>query len=119
MSRMLAVAAGCTLLLGCAADPVKTIQTDAALRSRVMGAIVADSALASGMADTLIRDPGTRALVVEKLASDGESMQLLMARIARDPTAVDGIIGFAVQESTMKEHVLTLLKGMQIAEGRR
>ena len=49
----------------------------------------------------------------------GDAMQSLMAKIARDPTAVDGIIGLAVQESTMKEHVLTLLKGMQIGEGRR
>jgi len=57
----------------------------------------------------------TRSLLLDKLMSNGEATQAMMANMARNSTMVDGILGLAVQDSVMKSHVMTLLKGMQMA----
>jgi hypothetical protein len=107
------------ILSSCGGDPTITMRTNPEARARIMGAIASDSALVGRMADTLLHEDRARDILVEKVATNGEAMQALMAKLARDPVAVDGIIGFAVQESTMKQHVLTLLKGIEIGGGRR
>lgn len=106
-------------LASCGGDPAMTMKTNEAVRAKVFGAIASDSALVALLADTLMHDDHSRAIMVDKLTTNGEAMQALMAKVARDPVALDAIIGFAVQESTMKEHLLTLFKGMQMSEGRK
>jgi hypothetical protein len=41
----------------------------------------------------------------------------MMAKMASNQTMVDGVLNLAVQDSTMREHVLTLFKGMQMGAG--
>lgn len=112
-------AIGVALLVGCAGDPAGMMKTNENVRGNVLGAIATDSVLVSRMVDTLLDNDQARAILIDKVTTDGEAMQALMAKIAREPTAVDGIIGLAVQESTMKAHVLTLLKGIQIGQGQK
>lgn len=112
------VAALAVTALGCGGrDPLESIRAGGDARAQTLGAIVADSALTAAVTDTLLDDPRSREILVDRVVNDGEAMQSLMAKIARNPAAVDGIVGLAVQESTMKAHVLTLLRGIQIGEG--
>jgi hypothetical protein len=104
-------------LSSCASDPGMLVKTNEEARGKIMAAIASDSALVARMADTLLQEGGAREVMIDKMAANGEAMQILMAKLARDPTAIDGIIGLAVPESTMKEHVLTLLKGIEIGHG--
>lgn len=104
-------------LASCSSDPGALVRRSESARGKVIGAIAADSAIAGRMLDTLLLDDRNRALLVDKVATHGEAMQTMMARIARDPAAIDGIIGFAVQESTMKAHLFTLMRGIAIGEG--
>jgi hypothetical protein len=106
-------------LASCASDPAAMVRNSETARGKVMRAIASDSAFASRMADTLLLDDRTREILVEKVANHGEAMQTMMAKLARDPAALDGIIGFAMQESTMKAHVFTLMDGIRIGQRSR
>jgi len=45
----------------------------------------------------------------------GEARQALLVDVARDRVLLDGVIQFAVQDTAMRGHILTLFKGMQMA----
>lgn len=111
---VLLVAGLALALLGCARDVVKTLQKDPELQSRVIGAIAGDSALTGQMIDRLLPDESSRRLLLEKVTANGDAMQALMVNIARDRTRLDGILALAVQDSSMREHVLTLVQGMRM-----
>jgi len=102
---------------GCGGDIVKQMMTNAEAKAKVMDAIVADQATAGEMIDKLINTEGTRGMVLEKLMANGEMVQGIMGRIARDQTMVDGVLNMAVQDSMMREHIVTLFKGMQMSRG--
>ena len=42
----------------------------------------------------------------------------MLSRVARDRTLMDGAINFGVQDSSMRDHVMTLVKGMEMGGGR-
>ena len=54
----------------------------------------------------------------ERVLGSGEARQALLVSVARDPMLLDGVIQFAVQDSAMRTHMLTLFKGMQMAGAR-
>jgi hypothetical protein len=93
----------------------KQIMASPEAQAQVMDLIGGNADLAAQMAEKLLGSEATRSMVMDKVAGNGEVMQGLMARMARDQSAVDGMIGLAVQDSAMREHVLTLFKGMQMA----
>jgi hypothetical protein len=41
-----------------------------------------------------------------------------MMMVAQDRTRLDAVLGLAVQDSSTKDHVMTLLRGMQLAGGK-
>jgi hypothetical protein len=101
-------------MFGCGGDVVKTVTSDAALEARVMGAITADPAMTGRMVDQLLASEPARAVLLEKLMANGDAVQTVMTQFAKDETRIDGILSLAVQDSSMKAHVMTLLKGMQM-----
>ena len=110
---------GLLLTVGCSGDVTKMLSSNPELQSQIMGAISNNPDLANRMIDQLLASEGARTLVLDKVMANGQTMQSLMATMARDQTMVDGVINFAVQDSIMRDHVLTLFKGMQMAKGTR
>ena len=116
MRSLLLAAVGllCFAGLGCG-DAVTRMLSDPNSRAKVMEAIAHDAALTREMADRLIAEDSTRAWVFERVLGSGEARQALLVSVARDPMLLDGVIQFAVQDSAMRTHMLTLFKGMQMA----
>ena len=113
--RTAAVLAACAALAaGCASDIGKQVVSDAATQSKVIEAIAANPDLAGRVMDRLLAGE-TRALVIDKSLGNGQAVQDIMARMAKDRTMMDGMINVAVQDSMMRDHVMTLFKGMQMA----
>ncbi|HEY6196357.1 MAG TPA: hypothetical protein VI504_15100 [Candidatus Eisenbacteria bacterium] len=110
-----AAAALVLMLAGCASDLASQIRTNAPVRERVMGVISGDGALAQEMTQRLLATDSLRVRVVETMLRDNSSAQYLLARIARNPDAVDLVLQAAAADSVGREHVMTLLKGMQMA----
>jgi hypothetical protein len=117
LARLVILSAGAALLFGCSANPVKMMQSNEAVRTQVMTAIAGDSTMVGSMTDALLNAGPAREILLDKVMGSGEAMQAVMGKIARDPAAVDGIVGLAVQDSAMKAHLMTLLKGIQMGSG--
>ena len=105
-------------LLGCAVDVPQLMKSDTALQTRVMETISADSTLAATMVDHLLQGDDTRDALLDRLLANGGAAQEVMMRVATDRTRLDGVISLAVQDSSTKDHVVTLVRGMQMAGAR-
>jgi Tfp pilus assembly major pilin PilA len=116
-ARKAGVALGVVIALvaGCAGDIAGELGRNVQVRERVMGAIAADSALAGEMTSRLLGSDRQRQHVIEIVLADDRAAQYVLARIGRIPTAVDYVLQAAASDSAGREHLLTLLKGMQIA----
>jgi len=75
------------VLAGCGGDVATEIRTNAPLRDRVM----------------------------ETMLHDKSSAQYVLMRIGTNPDAVDLVLQTAASDSVGREHLMTLLKGMQMA----
>ena len=104
-------------LAGCAGDVTKEIKTNAQVRDRVMGAIASDGDLAVKMTQQLLANDSLRVRVVEAMLHDSNSAKYILARIGHEPDAVDMVLQAAAADSVGRAHVMTLLKGMQMAMG--
>ena len=110
------VAAVCGLLaLGCAGDVGKQVMASPELQGKVMDMISASPTTAGGMVDRLLASDSTRALVIEKLTGSAGGAQAVMETVAKNQTLMDGALNLAMQDPAMKEHVMTLFKGMRMA----
>lgn len=101
-------------LTGCAGDVATQFRTNAQVRERVMDAIAADSQFTQQMADRLLANDTLRTRVIETVLHDSRCAQYVLARIGRNPDAVDLVLQVAVTDSVGREHVRTLMKGMQL-----
>ena len=109
-----AAAALVLALTGCAGDVATEIHTNAQVRDRVMTAITSDGSLAQQMTQRLLATDSLRIRVVETMLHDSQSAQYVLARIGHTPDAVDLVLQAAAADSVGREHVMTLLKGMQM-----
>ena len=112
---LVCLAFAAVLAAGCAGDIAKQLVSDPNLQARVMETISGNSELAGQLIDRLLATDSTRTLVVDRLLTHGAATQSVMVGVARNSTMLDGVIALAVQDPAMKDHVLTLLKGMQMA----
>jgi len=99
----------------CSGDIAGEMSRNAQVRDRVMHSIAADSALAVEMTEHLLGNDALRRRVVETMLADDRSAQYVLARIGSNPAAVDYVLQAAASDSAGREHLMTLLKGMQIA----
>jgi hypothetical protein len=108
------VTAAVAFAAGCGGDASSMIAGNAELREKVMNVIGGNGALAAQMVDKLLGADSTRAMVTDKLFANGDAAQTILVRVARNQTMVDGVLNLAVQDTAMKTHVMTLLKGMEM-----
>ncbi len=80
-----------------------------------MGAFASDARLAQAMTQRLLANDSLRAGVIETMLHDKASAQYVLVRIGSNPDAVDLVLQTAAADSAGREHVMTLLKGMQMA----
>jgi hypothetical protein len=117
-SKLVAMMALALLGAGCAMDVPRMMKADANVQSQVMSAIGADSTLAGRMVDQLLGGESTRKMLLDQVMANGDAAQGLMMMVAQDETRLDAVLGLAMQDSSTKAHVMTLLKGMQMAGAR-
>jgi len=110
-----ALLAALALVAGCSGDIASELGRNVQVRDRVMGAIVADTSLTREMTTRMLGSDRQRLQVVETMLGDDRSAQYVLARIGRSPGAVDYVLQVAASDSAGREHLMTLLKGMQIA----
>ncbi len=110
------VAAVCAVLaLGCAGDAGKQVMASPELQAKVMDMIGADPVTAGSMADRLLQSDSSRAVVIEKLVGSAGGAQAVMQVVGSNQTLIDGALNIAMQDPAMKDHVMTLFKGMRMA----
>ena len=103
------------VLAGCGGDVATEIRTNAPLRDRVMDTFASNGALARQMTQRLVATDSLRLGVVETMLHDKSSAQYVLMRIGTNPDAVDLVLQTAASDSVGREHLMTLLKGMQMA----
>lgn len=104
-------------LVGCGnADVAGQIATNQQMRDQVMGAIAANPDLAVVMQQKLVANDSLRTKVVDALLQDSNSSQYVLYRIATNQDAVDIVLRAAVADSAMRQHVLTVMKGVEMAQ---
>jgi hypothetical protein len=102
------------LAFGCAGDIGKQVMANPDLQAKVMDMIAGSTGTAGGMVDRLLSSDSTRTVVIEKLLGSSGGAQAVMEAVAKNQTLIDGALNLAVQDPAMKEHILTLLKGMKM-----
>jgi hypothetical protein len=112
---VLVVAVSVSLGLGCAGDVARQVMGDPALQGKIMDMISANPEAAGGMVDRMLGTDSTRAVMIEKLVSSAGGAQAVMEVVGRNQTLIDGAINVAVQDPAMREHVMTLIKGINMA----
>jgi hypothetical protein len=100
--------------LGCAGDVAQQVMASPDLQAKILDMVSADPEAAGGMVDRLLASDSTRALVVEKLVSSAGGARAVMEAVARNTTLLDGAINMAVQDPATRQHVLTLVKGINM-----
>ncbi len=110
-----ALVLGAALAAGCGGDLGSKIMANPEIQQKIMGMIAANSGTASQMMDHMLASDTARAVVVETVLANGPAAQQMMLRVAKDQSMLDGVLNLAVQDPVMKDHVLTLFKGMQMA----
>ena len=111
----LAAVAGLAMVLGgCAGDVSREISSNVQVRDRVFTAIAGNAALAQEMTQRLLASDSLRTRVVETMLHDSKSAQYVLSRIAHEPDAVDIVLQAAAEDSLGRQHLFTLLKGMQM-----
>ena len=103
------------LLAGCTGNVAGELSRNVQVRDRVMGAIAADSTLSRMMAHRMLANDELRIRVVESVLADDRAAQYVLVRIGRNDRAVEYVLQAAAADSTSRAHLMTLLKGMQIA----
>jgi hypothetical protein len=114
--RMLVALSLLTLMAGCG-DPVERLLASADSRTMLWNHVASSVDLSSQVVDRLLAADSTRTAVIDRLLANGEARQALLARVATDRMLMDGAVHFAVQDSSMRDHLVTLFKGMEMATG--
>ena len=102
-------------LAGCGGDAAKQILANEQLRGQVMDVIAQHKDVAFQAVDRIVASDSLRGAVVDHLLQNSDVAQQVIVRIATNPDAFDLVLGTAVRDTAMRAHVLTLVKGIQMA----
>lgn len=112
LAAVLGVAAGCS------ADLAGQLVSNEQVRTKVFDTIAANKDLMGQMVSKLTSTDSTRIQLVDQLLANDEVAKQVIVRVGMNPNAIDMVLGVAVQDSAMRGHVMTLLKGMEMASKR-
>ncbi len=104
------------LAVGCGGDLAKQIAGNAQLREQVMTAIAGNKDVAMEAVDKFMADEGLRTQVFDRILANKDMAAGLVQKLATNQDLVDQVVGAAVKDPAMKDHLVTLLKGMSMAE---
>jgi len=103
---------------GCGGDVAQQVLTNEQLRGEILGVIASHKDLALQTVDRVVSSDTLRAVVVDHLLRNDNVAKQVIVSVATNPEALDMVLGAAMHDSTMRVHVLTLLKGMQMANAK-
>jgi tellurite resistance protein len=113
---LVGVVAACALLaLGCAGNLGKQVMSNPEMQAKIMQMIASSPETAGTMADRLMASDSTRVMVIDRLLANPSAAHAIMDAVAKDRTMVEGVLNQAMQDPAMRDHVITLFKGMQMA----
>jgi len=115
---VLAVAA-LVVAAGCSADLATQLTSNEQVRTQVFDAIAANPQLSGQLVDRLMTADSTRIGTVDKMLANDEVAKQVIVRVAMSKDAMTLVIGAAVRDSAMRVHVLTLVKGIELAGKQR
>lgn len=113
---MLIALTAVALSVGCTGDLAKQIATNTPLRDQVMGAIAGNPEVAMQAVDRFLGDENLRGQLIDRVMANPEMVQGVIQKLATSSDLVDQVVGAAVKDPAMKDHLVTLLKGMTMAE---
>jgi hypothetical protein len=91
-------------------------QTNPQMRERVTEVMSVDSTLSGPLLDRIMQSDSTQSFLIRRVLGNASTVQALMLHMASDRTMVDGILNVAVQDSGMRDHVVTLIDGMRMVK---
>ncbi len=104
-------------LAGCGGgDVAGQLGTNQQLRDQVMGVIAGNADLGVLMEQKLLANDSLRTKVVDAMLQDTNASQYVLYRIATNKAAVDLILQAAVADSAMREHIISVVKGVEMAQ---
>jgi len=100
---------------GCLGDIAQQVVQDPKVADRVMGAIAEHQDVAMGMLDKLVSTDSLRTAAIEHLLQNDAVSQQLLDRVASNPRAVDYVLQSAVRDPQMRDHIISVVKGIEMA----
>jgi hypothetical protein len=117
--RLLLLAAGAlclTMTSGCG-DPVDRLLASDAQRTRLWDTVAGSPDLSGQVVDRLLSADSTRAALLDRVMGSGGARQAVLMRVATDRNLMEGTVLFAVQDTAMRAHLMTLFRGMEMGSG--
>jgi len=111
------VAWALTMVMAGCGNPVDRMLASDDQRAQLWARVSGRPEVLQEMVDRLLSADSTRTVLIDRLLASGGARQAVLTRVAQDRTLMDGTIHFAVQDSSMRDHVMTLFRGMQMATG--
>lgn len=112
---MAAVALALTAAAGCSTDVAKQLGTNEQMRTQVFDAIVASPDLTGQVLDRLMATDSTRIAIVDKMLNNNDVAKQVIVRVGTSKNAIEMVMGVAVQDSSTRDYMMAMLKGMEMA----
>lgn len=116
---VVALAAIACLSAGCGADPAGQVATNPLVREHVADTLAAHRELAFKTVDRFLVSDTLRVMLVDHELQNDKVAQQVIWRIAHSPQAIDAVVQVAVEDTAMRAHLVTLLKGVEMGSRRR
>jgi hypothetical protein len=104
--------------VGCSGDIAKQVASNEQLRGQVLDTIAQHRDIALQAVDRIVASDSLRGVVVDHLLQNKDVAKRVIVRIATNPDAFDMVLTVALRDSAMRGHVLTLVRGIQMASGK-
>jgi len=114
-AAMAAMALALAAAAGCSTDVAKQLGTNEQLRTQVFDAITASPDLTGQVLDRLMATDSTRIAMVDRLLGNDEVAKQVIVRVGTSKPAIEMVMGVAVQDSSTRDYMMAMLKGMQMA----
>ena len=112
---LLAAAATMFGVAGCGGDIAQQIVSNEQLRTQVLDVLASHKDLALKAVDKFMANDSIRTAVVDEMLNNENGAKQVLVRVGTNPQALDMVLGVAVRDSVMRGHVMTLLKGVEMA----
>jgi len=112
---LLSAAAAAFGLAGCGGDVAGQVVANEQLRAQVFDALASHKDLALKAVDRFMTNDTLRVAVVDEMLHNESGAKQVLVRIGTNPQALDLVMSVAVRDSAMRGHLLTLMKGVEMA----